>query len=278
MCITEQPFSVMGILNVTPDSFYDGGWYFDPECAVTHAVTMYNEGAKIIDIGGASSRPGALDIDIREELRRVVPVVKLLASGFNGTISVDTTSSVVAENAIQAGASWINDSSGGRTDPRIASIVAASACSIVIMHSRGTPQTMQQFAHYSDVIAEVIDELGQSIRQFKCAGVRDEQIVLDPGIGFAKTADQNRVILNGIERIVALGYPVLLGTSRKAFIGAITGREAENRLYGSLGSIASAFEKGVRCFRVHDVAATVDFLKVMAAVMDTGQAAGCESN
>jgi dihydropteroate synthase len=278
MCIPEQPFSVMGILNVTPDSFYDGGRYSDAEGAIAHAVAMYREGAQLVDVGGASSRPGALDIDIREELQRVVPVVKLLASRFNGTISVDTTSSVVAEKALEAGASWINDISGGRTDPRIVSVAAASGCSIVVMHSRGTPQTMQLCTQYTDVVAEVVDELVQSVRQVKKAGVRDEQIVLDPGIGFAKTTEQNRGILHGIERIVALGYPVLVGTSRKSFIGAITGRSVEDRLHGSLGSIASAFEKGVRYFRVHDVAATVDFLKVMAAVMATGQAAGCESN
>jgi dihydropteroate synthase len=266
MGTSNKPYTLMGILNVTPDSFFDGGKYFEKDHALARAVVLQNEGADCIDIGGASSRPGARTISIEEEIIRVIPVVKSIVPVFPGPISVDTTSSVVAKQALDAGATWINDIGGGRFDPEMIPLVADYRCTIVIMHSRGTPQTMQNNPHYENVVDEVAEELGRSVDAFRKGGVDDRQIILDPGIGFGKTVEHNLVLLHGIERIVALGYPVLLGTSRKSFIGTLTGREVYDRLYGTLGSIAAAFLKGVAMFRVHDVAATDDFLKVMAAI------------
>jgi dihydropteroate synthase len=269
MDIPNKPYKIMGIVNVTPDSFFDGGRFVDEERAVAHALDLAEEGADILDIGGASSRPGAAPVTPEEEAKRVVPVVRRLVKSFKGAISVDTTWASVAQRALDAGASWINDISAGRGDPLMATLAARHNCTMVLMHSRGTPQTMQTLTEYSDVVENVMDELSAAIDRFLDAGTARERIVIDPGVGFAKTADQNIALLNGLNAFVKMGYPVLVGTSRKSFVGHLTGREAADRLYGSLGSVASAFFRGARIFRVHDVAATLDFLKVVAAI-ETG--------
>lgn len=266
MKTTDKTFSLVGILNVTPDSFYDGGKYQGSDQALRHAGELVCAGADIIDVGGASSRPGAQPLQCEEECNRVVPVVELLVKKHPVPVSVDTTSSFVARSVLEAGATWINDISAGRHDPEMVKVIADYRCKIVLMHSRGTPQTMMQHTTYSSLVEEVVCELSKAVDIFRAGGVEDEQIVLDPGIGFAKTPDQNRELLGRIEAVVGMGYPVMLGTSRKTFVGTITGRDADDRLYGTLGSIAHAFLKGVTLFRVHDVGATGDFLKVMAAI------------
>jgi len=263
---TGKSFSLMGIVNITPDSFYDGGRHNSVDAAVEHALQLVDQGADIIDIGGASSRPGAAQITPSEELHRVLPVVEKVVHYFKGPVSVDTTWSEVAEAVIDAGASWINDISAGRYDERLISLVARRECTVVLMHSRGTPQTMQQCVSYKDVTLEVKSELLEAVTTFIKAGVKREKIVIDPGIGFAKTAQQNIRLLQNISEFLDTGYRVLIGTSRKSFIGMITGKEVEQRLCGTLGTVASAFIRGVRLFRVHDVRETADFLKVFSVI------------
>ena len=266
----KSTYTLMGIVNATPDSFYDGGRYRTVDAAVAHGVRLTAEGADILDIGGASSRPGAAEVDCAEELERVVPVIRRLSREVACPISVDTTSTRVACAALDAGATWVNDISAGRHDNAMPALVAKRGCTIVLMHSRATPQTMQQHTEYGNVVEEVKGELATSIATFLAAGVSTDRIVIDPGIGFAKTASQNVALLAGLEAFVPLGYPVLVGTSRKAFIGHLIDRNypagAESRLHGSLGSVASAFLRGARIFRIHDVAATRDFFSVFAAI------------
>jgi dihydropteroate synthase len=266
MNVFAQPFAIMGIVNVTPDSFYDGGRFASAEKAVEHGLRLVEEGASILDIGGASSRPGAQTVSHEEETRRILPVIAGCAKKTSVPISVDTTRSFVARAAAAEGATWINDISAGRADAGMKQFIAESGCTVVLMHSRGTPQTMQQCTGYGDVVNEVKNELIASATAFCEAGVPKRKIVIDPGIGFAKTAEQNVALLHGCGAFVATGFPVLVGTSRKSFVGHITGRQAENRLAGTLGSVAAAFLRGVRMFRVHDVAATLDFLKVLRAI------------
>lgn len=262
----DNPFALMGIINVTPDSFYDGGRYTTAEMAVKHAGELRDQGAAILDIGGASSRPGAEEVEPREEESRVMPVVNAVAGTFSGPVSIDTTWSSVAEAALDAGAEWVNDISAGRFDPKMVSLVARRRCKIILMHSRKTPRTMQQAPQYDDVVAEVAQELLDTVEIFQKGGVSREQILLDPGIGFGKTVEHNLELIRGLDTIVALGYPVVIGTSRKSFVGAVTGRDVDDRLYGTLGSVAAAWQKGVTIFRVHDVEATADFLKVVTAI------------
>ena len=270
----DRRFSLMGIVNVTPDSFYDGGRYHTIDAAIAHARTLQDEGADIIDVGGASSRPGADVVAPEEEARRVLPVIEAVAGFFNGTISVDTTWSAVARSALDAGAQWINDISAGRFDAGMVSLVARTHCKIVLMHSRGTPQTMQDNPHYDDVVADVARELGESVNLFRRGGIDKDQVLIDPGIGFAKTAAHSIELIRGLDRIVALGYPVVIGTSRKSFIGKLAGREAPERLYGTLGSVAAAYLRGVSIFRIHDVAETGDFLKVLTECMACNRMGG----
>jgi dihydropteroate synthase len=269
----SKPYALMGIVNVTPDSFYDGGRYRDADAAVEHGLRLAEEGADILDVGGASSRPGAAAVVPEEEAERVVPVIRRLAKRFDGPISVDTTHVAVARPAIEAGATWINDVSAGGIDPLMPRCAAESRCFVVLMHRRGTAETMQSLTQYGDVAGEVLRELLSSVKVFLAAGVRGERIVIDPGVGFAKTAEQNVVLLRRLDVFVKTGYPVLVGTSRKSFIGRLTGREAPcGRLFGTLGSVASAFLRGARIFRVHDVAATRDFLTVLSAIERSGAA------
>jgi len=261
-----KPFLVMGIVNVTSDSFYDGGRYISPEMALEHALRLKEEGADVIDIGGSSSRPGAKLLSSQEEIRRIIPVVKELVKRVDLPISVDTTWSAAARAALDAGVSWINDISAGRLDRYMASITGYSGCTVVLTHSRHTPATMNDDPSYEDVTAEVALELTAAVNQFKDAGVSEKKIIIDPGFGFAKTSEHNITLLNTLNKIARLGFPLMVGTSRKSFIGKITGRPVDERLCGTLATVASAYSKGARIFRVHDVKETVDFLKVFTAV------------
>jgi dihydropteroate synthase len=264
--LNRRSCGVMGIVNVTPDSFYDGGRFASVGQAVEHGLRLAAEGADILDIGGASSRPGAADVPPEEETARVVPVIRRLARECRALLSVDTTRAAVAQRALEAGAAWVNDISAGKNDPVMVRLAAESGCTMVLMHMRGTPATMQTLCRYRNVVNEVKRELLASVRTFVRAGVRRDRIVIDPGIGFAKTAEQNVALLRRLDVFVRTGYPVLVGTSRKSFVGRITGQEAEQRLWGTLGSVGAAFARGVRLYRVHDVAATRDFLKVLCAI------------
>lgn len=265
----KRPFAVVGIINTTPDSFFDGGCYQGVEAAFEQACRLVDEGADVIDIGGESTRPGAATISAQQEMERVVELVQRLAARISVPISVDTTKAAVAQRALEAGAAWINDISAGRFDPAMAGVVARAACPVILMHSRHTPQTMQLQPSYENVVEQVCDELQQRIDVFVRAGVEPDKIIVDPGIGFAKRYEDNIALLAKLDAVAALGYPVLVGTSRKSFIGQLCNREVQQRLGGSLGSVAAAYLRGARLFRVHDVAATVDALTVFSAILDS---------
>jgi dihydropteroate synthase len=258
-----HPFNVMGILNITPDSFSDGGRYTTTESAVKYGCQMEEEGAAVLDIGGQSTRPGAQEVSPEEEWGRIYRVLETLAGRVRIPISVDTTSSMVALRALAAGASIINDVSAGRFDSAMPAVIAEKKCPVILMHSRAKPATMQEMPGYGDVVAEVQQELQCSITMFIDAGVQKEAIILDPGIGFAKRFEDNCALLRNIDKIKGMGYPVCIGTSRKSFIGHITGEQPPERLYGSLASIVTSLFAGVVLFRVHDVKATVSFLSVL---------------
>lgn len=266
LALLDKLFVVMGVVNVTPDSFFDGGSHPSAESAVDHALKLFSEGADVLDIGGESTRPGALPVDTEEEWRRVGPVIESLAKQTKAVLSIDTTKSEIARRALDSGAHWVNDISAGRFDTGMASFTAQRGCPVILMHSRKTPGTMQQQPHYDDVVAEVEEELLQNVIHFTAAGVLRENIMLDPGIGFAKSAEDNFELLHKLSRLIGLGFPLLVGLSRKSFIGVVTGKSADNRLAGSIAGIVCAFERGARIFRVHDVAESVDALAVAAAV------------
>jgi len=246
---------LMGILNVTPDSFSDGGRYFDPEMAVRRLEELANEGADIIDVGGESTRPGSLPVSEEEELSRVLPVIEA-AAALDVPVSIDTTKSAVAEAALDAGAEIINDISGLRFDSQLAHSAACSGAGLVLMHIRGQPRTMQDDIHYDDLVGEIVGELGESVERALSAGCEPDCLVVDPGIGFGKTAEQNLVLINRLGRITALGYPVLIGPSRKSFIGKMLGLEVPDRLEASVAACVVALLRGARIFRVHDVRPT----------------------
>lgn len=256
----------MGVVNVTPDSFYDGGRHDTCDTACEHARQLIHEGADILDIGGESSRPGSLPVPVEEEQQRVIPVIEQLRRETDILISIDTTKAAVAREALAAGADWINDISAGRFDPDMARLTAEKQCPVVLMHSRKTPETMQQDPSYEDVVREVIDELLVSVKLFTDCGVLSEHIILDPGIGFAKRFDDTIGLLHGLAEVVKTGFPVLIGTSRKSFVGRITGKDPADRLYGTLGSVAAAYTHGAKIFRVHDIEATKDFLNVFSTI------------
>ncbi len=254
---------LMGILNVTPDSFSDGGLHFDTAAAVAHGRALFAEGAAWVDVGGESTRPGAAPVAPAEEADRVVPVVRALAP--HGPVSVDTRRASVARAAIEAGATLVNDVSGG-ADPDMLPLVAEAGCAIVLMHMRGEPATMQRLAVYDDVCAEVWDALDARVAAARAAGIAPEHIVVDPGIGFAKTIDHNLALLRDLPRRTA-GRRVLLGASRKAFIGALTGQaRPADRVEGSIAVALHARDAGVEILRVHDVAATARALAVWEAI------------
>ncbi|MCA3748597.1 MAG: dihydropteroate synthase [Rubrobacter sp.] len=258
----------MGIVNVTPDSFSDGGEAFSPERAAERAFRLLDEGAHIIDVGGESTRPGADPVSAEEEIRRVVPAIKAILSGRpEAVISVDTYRARTAEAALDAGALMVNDITALRGDPRMAPLVAGAGCGVVLMHMRGTPKTMQRDPRYGDVVEEVRGFLAGRAEAAVSAGVDPRRIMLDPGIGFGKTVEHNLKLLGSLDAIAGLGFPVLVGTSRKGFIGRITGAEApRDRVFGTVATSVIAYGRGAFAFRVHDVRANREALEVAAAV------------
>lgn len=260
----------MGIVNVTPDSFSDGGQWFDPDTAVEHGLELVAQGASIVDVGGESTRPGAQRPSEDEEMDRVLPVVRGLSEQ-GVTISVDTMRASVARAALAAGAHLINDVSGGQADPQMPAVVAGSDTPFVAMHWRGHSTRMQSLAQYDDVVADVCAELTQRVEALVDAGLSERQIILDPGIGFAKTAEHNWQLLAGLDAVVGLGLPVLLGTSRKGFLGSVGRREGEERparerdVATAVTTVHAALS-GVWAVRVHDVVASVDALDVTTAL------------
>ncbi len=257
---------VMGILNVTPDSFSDGGVHFDQSKALHAAMQMEEDGARIIDIGGESTRPGAEAVSAAEESERVIPVIEEIRRRSDVAISIDTTKAQVARAALDAGADIINDVSALRRDPAMPPLAASAGVPVVLMHMRGEPRTMQQMTHYDDVVADVGRELHECVLKAVGAGIDRQQILIDPGIGFAKNAEQNLELLARCGELRAIG-PVVIGASRKAFIGHLTGRAAgPERMVGSLAAVAAAFRGGATIVRVHDVRQTADFLRVLVAI------------
>jgi dihydropteroate synthase len=244
---------IMGVLNVTPDSFSDGGRYSEKEKAVAHGLRMVEEGADLLDVGGESTRPGSKPLPLEEELARVLPVIETLARQVSIPISIDTYKSAVAQRAIDAGASIINDISGLRFDPSLAQVAARHDAPIILMHIRGTPETMQRDVHYDSLFSEILQSLSGSIQRAEAAGVDPLQIMIDPGIGFGKTVGHNLLILKNLPELRVLGKPILLGTSRKSFIGRILQEEADQRLEGTLSSIAIGALYGAHIIRTHDV-------------------------
>jgi dihydropteroate synthase len=269
----------MGVLNVTPDSFSDGGRYADVDAAVAHGVRMAAEGADLVDVGGESTRPGAVRVDAATEIDRVLPVVKELA-GQRIAVSIDTTRAEVAAAALDAGAQLVNDVSGGLADPGMAKLVASAGCPWILMHWRGHSQNMQSLAVYDDVVADVCVELAGRVDAAIAAGVDPEQLVLDPGLGFAKTAEHNWALLAQLDALLALGLPVLLGASRKSFLGKLlaapdgTPRPVHDREAATLAISVLAAEAGIWGLRVHDVRSTVDALAAQEAVVRARRAIG----
>jgi dihydropteroate synthase len=259
----------VGILNVTPDSFSDGGNFLDPGAAAEHAASLLDEGAGIIDVGGESTRPGSDPVPQEEEVRRVVPVIsRIIAARPEVVISVDTYRSATAAAALDAGASIVNDVTALRGDPRMISVVAEARCPVILMHMQGEPKTMQSEPRYTDVVREVKDFLRSRAEHAVATGVSQENIIVDPGIGFGKSLDHNLVLLRDLESIVDLGFPVLVGASRKKFIGSITGvQAAADRVFGTVATTVLAYEKGATLFRVHDVRANSEALAVAEAVL-----------
>jgi dihydropteroate synthase len=259
---------VVGILNITPDSFSDGGQFFDPEVAAERAAAMIDEGAGILDVGGESTRPGSDPVSQEEEVRRVVPVVRqILAARHEAVISVDTYRSETAAAALEAGARIVNDVTALHGDPQMASAVADARCPVVLMHMQGEPKTMQSEPRYEDVVGEVRDFLRSRADYAVAAGIAPENIIVDPGIGFGKNLDHNLALLRNLDAIVSLGFPVLIGASRKTFIGKITGvQEASERVFGTVATTVLSYEKGATLFRVHDVRANREALAITEAV------------
>jgi dihydropteroate synthase len=258
----------MGVLNVTPDSFSDGGLYLDAEAAVAHASEMAADGAAIVDVGGESTRPGAEPVSEAEELERVIPVVERVAVAGDTRVSIDTRKLAVAEAAVQAGARIVNDVSAFRAAPEMAGLVASTGAGCCLMHMLGDdPRTMQSDPRYDDVVSEVKAFLEERLAFAVREGVDEERVWIDPGIGFGKTLDHNLELLRRLDEIVALGRPVVVGTSRKSFLGKITGRGERERTAATVAASVIAYERGASIFRVHDVRDAVDSLRVAAATV-----------
>lgn len=259
--------NIVGVLNVTPDSFSDGGLAFEPERAIARALEMQSEGADIIEIGGESTRPGSMRLSTSEELSRVLPVLRGLAGRLDVPIAIDTYKSEVASAAISEGASIINDVSALRFDPAIADVVRQEQAALVLMHMRGDPESMQKLAPSADIFAEIESDLGIAIRLSELRGVDRNQLVIDPGIGFGKTLDQNLAILNNLDRFESFDLPLMIGTSRKSFIGRLTGKTEGERIMGTAASVAAAIIRGAHIVRVHDVKQIVDVVRVTDALL-----------
>ncbi len=258
---------LMGILNITPDSFLDGGRFLDPEAACAQAVRLVEEGADILDIGAESTRPGASPVTVKEELERLLPVLKRVRKEISVPLSVDTVRPEVARKCLDFGVEIINDVSGlKRSGCEMAKAVKEFGAGLVLMHSRGTPETMQTLAGYNDLVQDVMSELRESIRLATEAGIEREQIVIDPGLGFAKTPEQNLEILRKINAFHELGFPVLVGPSQKSFIGQVTGREAEDRSFGTAACVAACVRGGVQVLRLHEAGAMRDVIRMTEAI------------
>jgi dihydropteroate synthase len=257
----------MGIVNVTPDSFSNGGRFLDPKAAVEHALKSVQQGAEIIDIGGESTRPRATPVAEKEELRRVIPVIQSLAGKISIPISIDTMKPAVARAALEAGASIVNDVGANREDDTMWRVVAEARAGYICMHMQGTPQTMQVNPVYSDVVREVEIFFSDRIRRLNDCGVTSEQIILDPGIGFGKTPGHTLQLLGGLRRFTKLERPLLLGVSRKSFIGKLLGTEPAARLPAALACACLAVEAGVQIIRAHEVAETVQALRMTEAIL-----------
>jgi dihydropteroate synthase len=261
-------FLLMGVVNVTPDSFSDGGRFLDPDAAVAHGARLAEEGAAILDVGGESTRPGADPVPAEEELRRVVPVVeRLAAAGTGSQLSIDTSKAAVAGAALDVGASYVNDVTAFRGDPEIAGLVAERGVECCLMHMLGEPRTMQEGPRYDDVVSDVKAFLERRLAFAVDEGVSEDRVTLDPGIGFGKTLAQNLELLRRLDEIAAIGRPVLVGTSRKSFLGKLTGRAVDDRLAGTIATNVLAYARGASVFRVHDVAPVRDALTVAAATV-----------
>jgi len=259
---------VMGIVNVTPDSFSDGGRFSSTDAAIEHGLHLASDGADLLDLGGESSRPGSQPVSLDEELARVVPVVRGLAGRLSIPISVDTTKAEVARRSLAAGAAIVNDITSGLGDPDMMAVAAEAAAGVVLMHMQGTPATMQQNPAYDDVVREVRDFLADRVRAWVAAGVPAERIAIDPGIGFGKTSEHNRLLLAHLDALLPIGRPILLGVSRKGFLGRLTGRPVTERLPSSLAAASFCVTRGTaHILRVHDVAATADAAKVLGALL-----------
>lgn len=262
-----RPALVMGIVNVTPDSFYDGGRFFDTRAAVAHARQLVEQGAEIIDVGGESTRPGAVPVAEAEELRRVMPVIEQLAGQVKVPISIDTVKPGVARAALAAGASIVNDVAANRENGAMWRLVAEAQAGYVCMHAQGTPRTMQVNPVYADVVREVGEFFSGRLRQLSDCGVTREQIILDPGIGFGKTAEHNLQLLGAAREFTKFERPLMVGVSRKSFIGKLVGVEPAARLPGALACACLAVAAGVRMVRAHDVAETVQAIRMTEAIL-----------
>jgi dihydropteroate synthase len=267
---------VMGVLNITPDSFSDGGRYLDSEAAVAHALDLEREGADILDVGGESTRPGATPTHTEEELRRILPVIEILRGKLRIPISVDTQKAEVAEAALKAGAEILNDISALRSDPRLAKVAARAHAPLILMHMRGSPRTMQRGPFARNVIGDVLTGLREALARARRAGLAKSQLLLDPGAGFGKTHEQNFEILARLPEFARLGCPLLIGTSRKSFLGKAMARPgepalpAEGRLLGTAATVTAAILGGAHVVRVHDVAEIARVVRVADAILDAG--------
>jgi dihydropteroate synthase len=265
---TPGSFRIMGVVNVTPDSFSDGGRFLTPDAAVDHALDLAAQGADILDFGGESTRPGAQPVSAEEEQRRVVPVIeRVAAAGLGGEISIDTSKLAVAQRAVDAGATLVNDVTAFRAEPDLAAFVAEKQLDCCLVHMLGEPRTMQHDPRYDDVVSDVKAFLAERVEFALGEGIAEERILVDPGIGFGKTVAHNLELLRRLGELVALGPPVVVGTSRKSFLGRITGRSEDERVPGTIATNVLAFERGARVFRVHDVRAVRDALEVTAATV-----------
>ena len=264
---------VMGILNVTPDSFSDKGRYFDPQAAVDRAWQIAEEGADILDIGGESTRPGSLGVSAEEELRRVLPIIQTLSSGrkYPIPISVDTSKAEVARAALECGASIINDIASLQKDPEIGPVTAKHGAALILMHMRGEPSNMQSIPPSKDILRDVEAWAQEAVARAQNSGVSSDKIVLDPGIGFGKTAAQNFEILRNLDRLTTAGFPVLVGTSRKSFIGSVVKKPAGELVLGTGATVAASIVYGAHMVRVHDVAAMREVADVTDAIVKTGK-------
>ncbi|MFA5015481.1 MAG: dihydropteroate synthase [Actinomycetota bacterium] len=264
----DKDILIMGILNITPDSFYDGGFYFEKDKALNRIDTIVKEGADIIDVGGISTRPGSLPVSSEEEIKRVVPVIEYIKKNYDILISADTYRSGVARKAIDAGAHIINDISGLSMDSQMVKVIAEKDVSVVIMHIKGTPENMQKNPEYENVMDEIYDYLEEKTRIATGSGIKAGKIIIDPGIGFGKTLEHNLEILNKVKELTALGFPVLIGASRKSFIGGILDLPVEERLEGSIAAAVCSAVNGASILRVHDVKETLRAVKVARNIIN----------